>query len=253
MRKVINRTGEKYMTNEGYLIEIVSTTNYKKCSIKFEDGTIIHDVRYEHIKNGNVANPFHKSVLNIGFFGIGHHTARYKNGGITKAYNAWRGVIRRCYSVQNHAKHPTYKDCEVDERWHNFQVFAEWFYQNCENHMQNWALDKDILIKGNKTYSPETCCFVPQEINSIFSKSDSKRGEYPIGVGITKSGKYFTKIAKYSGNSNIISYHSTPEEAFESYKIAKESYIKEVADIWKDQIEPRVYQAMHNYKVEITD
>lgn len=45
----------------------------------------------------------------------------------------------------------------------------------------------------------------------------------------------------------------TPEEAFQVYKVAKETYIKEVADEWKDKINPKVYQAMYNYQVEITD
>ncbi len=46
---------------------------------------------------------------------------------------------------------------------------------------------------------------------------------------------------------------STPEEAFEAYKTAKEEYIKEVADKWRGQITEQVYHAMYNYKVEIID
>ena len=43
------------------------------------------------------------------------------------------------------------------------------------------------------------------------------------------------------------------EEAFLAYKQAKELHIKEVANKWKDQIDPRVYEALMNYTVEITD
>ena len=32
-----------------------------------------------------------------------------------------------------------------------------------------------------------------------------------------------------------------------------ETYIKEVANKWKDQIDPRVYNALMKYEVEITD
>ena len=47
--------------------------------------------------------------------------------------------------------------------------------------------------------------------------------------------------------------YNTPGEAFLAYKQAKEAYIKEVANKWKDQIDPRAYNALINYQVEITD
>ena len=45
----------------------------------------------------------------------------------------------------------------------------------------------------------------------------------------------------------------TPEEAFCAYKQAKEAHIKDVANKWKDKIDPRVYDALVSYQVEITD
>lgn len=64
--------------------------------------------------------------------------------------------------------------------------------------MVGWALDKDILVKGNKIYSPETCCFVPQEINNLFTKRKSCRGTLPIGVKYIKENKKFS--ASFSRN-----------------------------------------------------
>lgn len=43
------------------------------------------------------------------------------------------------------------------------------------------------------------------------------------------------------------------EEAFLTYKRFKENYIKQVADEYKNLIPDKVYQALYNYKVEITD
>ena len=145
-------------------------------------------------------------------------------------------------------KQPSYIGCLVDEEWHNFQNFAEWFE---DNYVEGWHLDKDILIKGNKIYSPETCCFVPLEINSLFTKSDKIRGEYPIGVS-KKDKKYQANVNKNSGFIFLGAFN-TPEEAFQVYKTAKEDYIKEVADKWRGQITEQVYQAMYSYQVEITD
>ena len=42
-------------------------------------------------------------------------------------------------------------------------------------------------------------------------------------------------------------------EAFNAYKQAKESFVKEQANKWKGKIGERAYNALMNYKVEITD
>ena len=147
---------------------------------------------------------------------------------------------------------PTYRGCLVAEEWHNFQVFAKWFHENYKpEYMQNWHLDKDILVKGNKIYSPETCCFIPVEINLLLGKSKSKRGEYPIGVIKTKN-RYIAVIGHEKRKIHIGSF-LTINEAFIAYKNFKEKCIKEVADKYKDQITAKTYQALYNYKVEITD
>ena len=114
--------------------------------------------------------------------------------------------------------------------------------------MEHWHLDKDIICKECKTYSPETCAFVPADVNILFIKNDIKRGVYPISVRKTKSQRFTSRL-----NSKHLGTFDTPEEAFQAYKVAKEKHIKEVADKWKDLIDPRVYEAMYDYKVEITD
>jgi hypothetical protein len=141
----------------------------------------------------------------------------------------------------------------VCEEWYNYQVFAKWYEENWKPWMNSsWHIDKDILVKGNKIYSPETCCFVPVEINSLFTKNNKNRGDFPIGV--TNQGKKFSarlsKSKKIRFNAGLF---DTPEEAFQAYKIEKESYIKEVSNRWRSLISSKVYQAMYNYKVEITD
>lgn len=165
-----------------------------------------------------------------------------------EAYSHWHGMIGRCYGDIELKKRPTYQECSVCEEWLNFSSFIEWFYKH---HVDGWHLDKDILVKGNKVYSPETCCFVPSEINGLFAKCNAIRGKYPIGIQYY-NGKYIAKMRchfkqVYLGRSSDL------ETAFQLYKKGKEKFIKEVADKWKEQIEPRVYEALYNYKVEITD
>ena len=56
-----------------------------------------------------------------------------------------------------------------------------------------------------------------------------------------------------SSQNKYLGLFNTELEAFYAYKQAKETYIKEVANKWKDQIDPRVYNALMKYEVEITD
>ena len=60
-------------------------------------------------------------------------------------------------------------------------------------------------------------------------------------------------VNKGKGKREHLGYFKTEVEAFNAYKVAKESFIKEQANNWKDQIDERAYEALMNYAVEITD
>ena len=163
-------------------------------------------------------------------------------------------MIQRSYDDDFKEREPTYKGCEVCTEWHNFQNFAEWFEDNYYKIPgEVMSLDKDVLVKGNKIYSPETCMFVPQDINILFTKCDNSRGDYPIGVSYHKQkGKYISRC-NVCNKLKHLGYFDNPEEAFNAYKTAKEKYIKEVADKYKEYIPQKLYEAMYNYEVEIDD
>ncbi len=241
-----NRIGEKYITNEGYEIEIVQYFGVYNVTLTFQSGVILYNKNMSQIISGKIKNPHHKSVSGVGYFGIGKYNVKNNKN----AYIIWKSLIQRCCNSKTQENHPTYKDVTVCEEWHNFQNFAEWFD---ENYIDGFHLDKDILVKGNKVYSPETCCFVPPEINGLFTKNDNNRGNLPIGVHIRKDYGYFiASINRYNKKVTLGSY-LTIEEAFQAYKTAKEQHIKEIADKYKNQISEKVYQVLINYKVEITD
>lgn len=185
-------------------------------------------------------------------FGIGINDCKeaiYKE----KAYSAWHGMIERCYSEKLHKKRSTYIGCTVSEDFKYLSKFKLWFDKN---YVEGWHLDKDILIKGNKVYSPQTCCFVPPIINTVLTKTDSKRGKLPIGVKyVGKRGykKPYTAQIEVNNKKIGLGYFYTIEEAFAAYKQAKEKWIKELANKWQRELNPNVYEALMNYKVEITD
>ena len=170
------------------------------------------------------------------------------NGKLIQSYKIWFGMIRRCYDENSLKNKATYKDCYVCAEWLFFSNFKKWFD---EKYIDGYAIDKDILFKENRMYSPTKCCFVPDEINTLFIKNERHRGECVIGVA--KHGdSYSARINKGGEQCHLGTFYSE-EEAFAAYKEAKESYIREVAEKYKGKIEDDVYQALLSYKVEKTD
>ena len=253
MGKKLDRTGEVGYNNDGERMTIVRYVNNVDIDVQFEDGTIIEHRTYNRFKTGNIKNPMTPSVYGVGFMGIGEFKSTDENGKLTKCHKVWNDMHQRCYDPKYHEKKPTYENCTVDEKWHDYQAFGKWFEENYyEVEGQTMALDKDILYKGNKVYSADTCVFVPQFINNLFVKSNKRRGKYPIGVDKHK-GKFRAKLCKGDGKPITLGTYNTPEEAFFAYKQAKEAYIKEVAEEYKGKIDNRAYEAMMNYEVEIDD
>jgi len=247
MSNLLDRTGEKFTTNEGYEIEIIEYFNTRNSTVKIGD-VILFKKDYQWIRKGKVKNPYHISVHGVGYIGVGRHKCSIGRKK-TKAYDTWANMLERCYNKASLIKRPTYIGCSVVEEWHNFQNYAEWFEVN---YRDGFYLDKDILKKGNKIYGPYACVFVPNEINVLFVKRDSLRGKYPLGVCEFK-GKFIAQIGTNGKRGIILGSYDTAEESFTAYKYAKEKYIKEVANKWRGKISERTYQAMMNYKVEITD
>lgn len=93
-------------------------------------------------------------------------------------YQTWKSMLVRCYSDYKY-KYPTYKQSSVTEEWHLFSTFKSWMETQ---DYEGKHLDKDLLVQGNKVYSPETCVFVSVVVNSFLTERDGDRGDYTIGV-----------------------------------------------------------------------
>jgi len=99
----------------------------------------------------------------VGFIGVGMFKS-YENGVMTKEYKAWSAMLKRCYCKKTHEKQPTYKECEVCDDWLDFQLFADWYSKSSRGRV-DLEVDKDISVKNNKVYSPETCKLVTKKEN----------------------------------------------------------------------------------------
>ena len=205
-----------------------------------------------NIKSGNVKDRYLPSVYGVGIIGSKYPTK--VNGVHTKEYTLWCSMLQRCYSEAFKKKYLTYDVCEASENFKYYEYFYEWCNKQIGFGMADFELDKDLLIKGNKVYSENTCIFIPSEINLVLVKSDNIRGKHPIGVHWSNSNKAFVaKVKKNKGKQEYLGSFNTELEAFKAYKTAKESFVKEQADKWKDKIDERAYEALMNYEVNIDD
>lgn len=252
LSKKDKRLGETKLNKYGTRITVVEYKGEKDITVEFEDGYRCK-TRYKVFENGKIRSPYDKSVHGVGFMGEGQYRSTIKSK-ITPQYSSWTSMLMRVYSEDQLIRHPTYKDVTVCEEWHNFQNFAKWFDDNYyEIEGERMELDKDILIKENRVYSPETCVFVPRTINALFVKNKKIRGDLPIGVKKMNETNRFLSVRKSNGNTTYIGTYDTIEEAFLSYKKSKEDHIKQIADDYKSVIPSNLYEALYNYQVEIND
>ena len=258
MDRKIDRTGEEALNNFGSKIIIREYRGALDIDVYFPeyDWTFEH-ARYDVFKKGNIKCPYEPRIFGVGYIGEGKYKAK-ENGKHTDEYKIYHNMLQRCYDPKLHEKESTYEGCTVEDYLLNFQNMGEWIENNYyEIPGETMCLDKDILCKGNKIYSRETCIFVPQRINTLFTKSDNDRGKYPIGVTIHKAtGKFTSQYNMFEDGKykrKHIGLFTNIEDAFQSYKYHKELTIKKVADYYKQYIPEKVYKAMYNYEVEITD
>ena len=253
--KYVHRIGEKNVNTFGSEMVIQDYRRKDDIDVYFPkyDWLAIKK-EYRNFQNGNIKCPYEPRMYGIGYIGEGEYQTK-DNGKFTSQYVFWKSMMTRCYNTDFHYKEPKYIDCSVSTEWFNFQCFAQWYEENyyeIPNELMN--LDKDILYKNNRIYSPKNCIFVPMRINTLFVRGDKMRGEYPIGVSYDKKTNKFSARCRIGNNKKKhLGLYSTPTEAFIVYKNFKESYIKQVADEYKELIPIKLYNAMYKYEVSIDD
>ena len=232
--------------------KILKYNNARSVEIQFLKTGYEAIVELVQVKRGNIKDPYYPSVYSIGIVGTKYPISDGEV--LTKEYMLWCSMLQRCYSDFYKKKQPTYIDCEVSENFKSFEYFYEWCNKQIGFSNKNWQLDKDLLMKGNKVYSEYSCVFIPHEINTVLVKCEASRGKHLIGVYYHKRDKAFVaRVSKNKGNREWLGSFSTEIEAFNAYKTAKESFVKEQAEKWKGQIDKRAYEALMKYEVNIDD
>ena len=221
-------------------------SNYKKTGDDSEEFIIkvMNDIRYK-------PDDWSRKAMQPIMCGIGYRGSEVVDCQ-SESYLKWHDMMNRCYNEKFLEKNPQYRGCAVCEEWLNYSNFKVWYDKNKVPGL-SLDLDKDILFKGNKVYSPETVAFVPHVINTLFVNCKESRGDLPVGVYFDKDrGKYRAEMM-FLGRPIKLGDFDTAESAFARYKEYKEDFIKDMAEQYKDRIAQKVYDAMMKWEIEIND
>ncbi len=207
-------------TNDGdiVIIEVINCSEVVVCFLQYPN---VLTVRAGDIRTGRIKNFMKPCTYGIGYIGVGPYKTAV-NGKHTKAYNVWMGMLQRVRCPNSKRVARNYEGTSIDIRWLNYQNFAAWYEQEINKFGPvdfGWEIDKDFLIPGNRMYSPDTCCLIPQSINVLMVSSCFSRGTLPLGVSY-KRKRYRASVRMFGKNKNLGVY-STIREAQLAYWSAK--------------------------------
>ena len=239
------KVGEVYTVNDGDLIileRVETNTKNRYVKIKWlDDFGYVQNVRVDTLKTGSIRNPYQRTVEETGYFGVGVH----KSTEIRK-YDSWHNMIIRCYNKKVKEKYPTYENCYSVDSWHCYQTYAD-FYESCPYRKDGWNLDKDLLVPGNKVYSPETCVYLPPSINNKLFYC-STRNQFGLrGVWYDEEcSKWRAIVAPSIDKRTIIGYFDSKEEANAAALSAEGEFYYRLAEDWEGKLDPRAIQGLVN-------
>lgn len=215
--------------------KIISNINSRNIKIQFLDSGSLTISQSSHVRRGNVKDYYYPTVLGVGYIGEGIYKLSSPIG------RKWNSMLTRCYSKDYHKEKPTYTSCEVSEEWQDLQEFGKWYEETYPNDGEDYELDKDFKILGNKLYSSHTCVWLPRKINSFFIRCNNPSA----GVNF-RNGKYIARVSSYSlGGSPWINLGSfdTKDQALFAYKRGKTKVASELINLYRDKLSEAV---IHN-------
>lgn len=159
--------------------------------------------------------------------------------GLTKEYAIWSNMVGRCN--RGYAK--------LHEDFYTFDSWLRWAKNQkgfmCKDDKGNlYQLDSDLFSSGVKTYSPETCVFLPKELNCL-CKPKVGRTKLPRGVSKfgSKDKPYRVSISLNKVTVNLGNY-STLEEAASVSKQARINRVNVLEEKYKCFVDSVVFDAL---------
>ena len=238
--------GDIFSTNAGGEVEVVEYRGALEVVVKHLDKWGHEDVvQTDLLRKGVVKNPYKPSVFGKGFMGVGKYRASSAPSRQSPAYKAWVGLIRRTYEPSYLSSGRNIYGSTVCEEWHNFQNFAEWFYNEPNSDNPEFRLDKGMRVWGGRLYSPETCSYVPKCFHVWMTTKPRVSRELPRGVH--PSGAKYLVMLNGDGRNNYLGTFETVAEAQEVYEYNLHKKYRQLAIEHCDEIHPEVYDNLMEF------
>lgn len=205
------------------------------------DKQIVH---LGNLRKGLVKDLMCPYVQGVGMIGIGEHPCRI-DGKLTKSYSFWAGMLDRIHRYS----YTAYEGVIIHKDWYNYQNFAEWCTNQYNYTQEGLNLDKDLFSNPHsKMYSESTCVLLPKEINiaMLGKKCTNTSGKQGVYFN-NKRKKYCVDITRYGEKTKLGYYFNSVEDAYLVYKQAKESYIRELAEVYRHRLDDRTYNALKEW------
>lgn len=244
--ETLNKKGEKTIEELeeklSRIEELISSLKKQEqlTNLSGEQGVFIQKVLFDNAEESKTFNGKTNAIKNFG-----------ENKYDRVIYYTWRNMLDRCYDESNFIRrNGNYANVRVCKEWFTFSNFYNWAI---EKYKSGYSLDKDLLQYNNtdgkyRYYSPQTCCFIPQKINTLL-RTKSRKKELPMGVSYNKASKKYVSYIRIDGKLKMIGYFKDYESAFNSYATQKKNLINDIADeFYKNGlIDERVYNSLNNY------
>lgn len=240
------KVGDVLEAKSGSTYTIIRYENSRDITIRFNDEYGFQmKTKSSSFKTGMMKNPYHRSVRGVGFFGVGEFVS-HKSGRHTKEYTVWQSMIERCYAGLD--RFAAYADCTVHEDWHNFQNFAKWYTSNEYYGKSGYHLDKDILVSGNRVYSPDTCLLVPSEINQMFEYINPTHKGEVLGISFNDYSKKYLAHICMGNETKFLGSFKTKDLAHAAYIEFKKLYFRNMAIVHRDSISTHVFDILFDWQ-----
>lgn len=211
--------GQTYTTNEGYKVEIVECGSLKNTTVKFEDGTLLHNRRLGEVKKGKIRNPNRVSVFGVGYLGA----EKYKKD---ICYVKWGTLLK------NHS----YNVCE---EWRNYEKFKDWFMINYPyEQSEDYKMCVSMFNESENIINENTVYFLPKDLCMLFKEEK--------GFFIRKCGR-ITSLFR----GKHLGFFKTVEEAINKYKEVKKQHILSQVEKYENLFSKVLYDKIVNYEIQI--
>lgn len=238
------KVGMTFKTNKCGDILVLEYTNAHDVFVKFVNTGTELKSSTSAILSGGVSDPYAPLMKGVGWCGRKYPTKGKNGTGLSKEYAVWSGMFHRCYG--GHKSSASYEDKKITvaPEFHSYEYFYEFFTKLPNAYEDGWQLDKDLFFNG--TYSPESVCMLPSEINVAMTFSDSRKTNTTF-PGVKKTGNSFYARHRKNDVEHHIGSFKTEKEAFDAYSKEKHDWVCELAEKYKEKLPENVFDALMNW------